>query len=1386
MKTKFEKKLNIFFEDVDNTKPRKNINYLFAQDYKYKNKILKQFINTTNIRDCKEIYKKEKYLYELLYNQRRKIYFDLIDHTTTINKSDFDIYITDFIIMINKELDIKTTANDYIILVDDLINISSCHIILKNYSMDYLEQKQFTIFLNSQYTIYADEKVYTKNRLFRLPIKSKIDQKKPLLIYNKDVKFNIHDMLINVTTDTTTLKYNHVEAVTVSKNNKDDKEIKEFDKLNMIYNILPDLNITFFKNANDWKHTTRIIKKHDLYNLNTWAKISIEKLTCSPLKYTYQQNQEFIKSIDTTLIKSSYTLLLQILNKHLPYHAVTTKNYISNELINFIHITYNIEIDEIKQTLFKTPKNGIYKINNIFVDVKSGFIQDDKNNIVNYYYDHINKLNKPNETIFNNIINNISEVTPFIETFKLNDNQNLFISSKWGTGKTSTIIKDIVKHKRTSILFITESNTLNGKLKTDFIKYRFKSHQDKPLHNLSKCENVICSVQSIHRIKNKHFDLVVIDETESIFNAYISNSTFTNKNNKDSSNIKKSFEILTDILKQSTNNIFLDADLSQARIEIIQKMLINKKPTYIKNLQNPFSEYTANLYKEKKQFLSKLYESLEQNKKVIIPSGAVSFVITEYNNIKTKYPNKNILMINKDGVTLHSEKEKYEKRNVLYDGTNFKMDFLNDLEKNIENYYIDVFLYSPTIKTGVSINNEYFNVCFAYGVEKSINNFEFIQMIMRARRLKNKEFNIYTPTYKPYKPNIKLNDIFNNNEIRTKLLKELEDVEFITDNEHFNYIQSLNVSNSINSQQAFTQQILRCLQYHQLKYKYIIETSYDDRLKIHNETKTDIKNDELKKLVDTPFIHYTEFLRLNKIEDLTDTERSQYNKFKIFYQLFNLKDKIEKFENGKDEDEIYYNRMFSKLLKKSKLTDDEILELEKFAYIKDVEKINKNEQILLDKLKIHYKYNDDDIDLYINDGIIDDDIDDDIIYNTTSHNNNISDTETIKFYENKYTDTDDTPKYNNCIDNDYIETDDDIMTNQFIITSDDNNYTNQDDKVDDQLEEINKKSIRDILKEIVNQNKILNIIDYHLNNNTAFYKKYDCYNISKIYKIRYYDKPLIIYKNDTSNTTADNPPLIHKALIKTINLLEYETTNGKKTMTNKQLIKILSDNPDYINTTLYNYTQITQNPEYEFLQYIKIKNDSIITSHYRKVYYVIKQLLILKDISITYKNTNTLRPNDKFIISNTNKLIKYPIKKNIINKSLDEADDKLKKRINSKARNHTKKEISILKSILLNTNYNLKNVVTTQKYNKQYKKMMTYLFNKIQLYNMNSNTTLYKPCINKPTDDLKKRVCSISKYNTENITIKKSNKKQCMPFRFIFKNPMSDDVVNHNKNLIKV
>lgn len=935
-------KLQDLFKDTEKQHPKNDIKYILSQDVIYNNVAVKKYIGFNDKKEYTKYMNNNINLYERIFKPIRKIGFDLLDHHINLSHDQFNEYIKKLLTILNTELKLSLTHNDIIIFVNNdepdetkpiKQNINSSHLIIKGYCMDYQQQKELIKYIIDKYKIEGiDEAIYKRGQDYRILHNCKIKPNKEtgkyeyLVNYDKNQTFKINEMLINETDKTTELFFKAPEKENEKNEDGTTKPIKEIYEHDMITKNINHLDNRFFNTSADWKQTTRLIKKLNLYNIDEWNKTSVEK-SKNP-NHTIEKNNDFINNIDTSQVSSGYSTLKLILEKYLSYSIYFIKNPVSDELFNFIDEHYkNVDLSEFKEyimTEFKTrnkeTKKNMYIYKNLIINLQKGTIQDNDNKIRNFKYDNV----KPSfdTDFFKNVINDISQLKPYLDDFITSTKGCLFLSSKWGTGKTSQCIKKTIEHFKKNILMLTESNTLNGKLKTDFEAFQFVSHLDKQKNksiNLSNAKNVVCSIQSIKHVEFFETKVLIIDETESVFNAFFSTSTF-----KKGLKNTVCFDILLNIMIQADKIIFLDADLNKERIKILEDIIQKEKSIKIINTQNNFNDYKINIFNHSKDdiFIKKFYDLTEANKKIIYCSSVNKRTCVIYDSLKAKFPNKNILMVNSNGVTLRTHDENYKDRNDSKEHKNFKLNFLNNLEENIIKLKIDIFLFTPTIKTGVSINSDYFNVCFGHYKYITLIAKESIQQLFRARKLKDKEIYIYlSDNFKKYNEPTNFNQMVKHLTSKTKTINNInsfysnDNTEAITNNPAFLLMQSLNYSNAINSIDGFGIEFIKILKFHGMTYEYEPENTFKELKKINeslDKIKEEKETERINKIINTPFISYIEYCKIKQkkkqieqqndtLQDddkyLTDTEKEQYEKFQLFTSIYDLSPIFDLFEN---------------------------------------------------------------------------------------------------------------------------------------------------------------------------------------------------------------------------------------------------------------------------------------------------------------------------------------------------------------------------------------------------------------------------------------------------------------------------------------------------------
>jgi len=681
-----------------------------------------------------------------------------------------------------------------------------------------------------------------------------------------------------------------------------------------------------------WSSITKLLLQYpEIYNLDDWLKQSAELSS-----YSYEQNKSYVESLDLDFDYDDDNYLYVIANTILEGDTHYIKPVVASvvleqyllQVFSTTAIPYILDCIYERTVLYKDKKGKAfykrtfqYNGEEYDVDTKTGFITS-KSFILNYHYDLIEPTELP--TIIR--LDTIQDAKQRLEAFLENDSKLFVLKSAWGTGKTQHCLKRVVELYSTyRILLITSVNSLNltmttqlnqyiqelynGKATADQLFYSHLDTQKDKTIQLKQCSKVVCSIQSLCKIDNTAFDIIFIDEYESVMNGYYGHSTFKHQS------IQSLFHTMANIVCISGKVILLDADISQDKLELIQTILGQPKTEIYKNNQLSFRgvEYEIHLC-ELECYLLMLIEEQLNNIKLVIPCASrkkallVLYVLgntmSENEELKKtsekyatlvkeyydKIKHRVILYIDRDGVKL------YKTNGVFHDYSIYKNDdvYVN-LDAFITLHQIDTFIYTPTITTGISINQPHFDKSYAIASQLSVNYKEFIQMMMRTRKLNHNQSNIliHSSQFKTYQtqPTMKrilssqihraklINDIiYSKNELEytdttvvNELMTELEqmnnnDIELLT-TQSYCKCQLINMLNHKHTRDNFVFNFITVLKYHQLSYHFTLRKSVlDDSCIDRTKIETAQYANDFKKWNDLPILSYGEYLliRLQK------------------------------------------------------------------------------------------------------------------------------------------------------------------------------------------------------------------------------------------------------------------------------------------------------------------------------------------------------------------------------------------------------------------------------------------------------------------------------------------------------------------------------------------
>jgi len=297
------------------------------------------------------------------------------------------------------------------------------------------------------------------------------------------------------------------------------------------------------------------------------------------------------------------------------------------------------------------------------------------------------------------------------------DSRLLAVQSEKGTGKTSNLIEAYFKNglitDDMNILLISSRRTFGAKLLGDLTKYGFKLYSDFEDQYITH-NRIICQIDSLLRLDRNKYNVIIVDECESLAR-YMTSAHFT-KNNKASMVIN----MYQSYLNSADNVYILDADLSDRCINYYQKVmqLPDDEVSIIVNKYELYTDYTVN-YMRFNDWVNQVMNDIEKNKKLVLAMASNAKGKDLRDIIVEKYPSKKILFLNR-------EVDDKEKINIV-----------SHVDEQWSKY--DIVIYTPSVCMGVSFDKvNYFDAIYAYGCEGSLGSQEFCQMIHRVRHPKNK------------------------------------------------------------------------------------------------------------------------------------------------------------------------------------------------------------------------------------------------------------------------------------------------------------------------------------------------------------------------------------------------------------------------------------------------------------------------------------------------------------------------------------------------------------------------------------------------------------------------------------------------------------------------
>ena len=846
------------------------------------------------------IWKENHNLYEVLKNER-KPYFDIEFCSNTDEEADktlMDIY--NFLVIafakIGIEIDlqnndeVKATASrglwkkgiyagkpkySFHVVINKGYKFASVEDArtFKSY-MEYLIYSEHKYLIDDENKCVIDLCVYTKNRVFKLPYQGKVLDSRPQLPQEEfvDKVSKLEDYLISYGID----NYKIIDVSPLEEFKKElVKGIKKATGINYTY---------------AWDDTT-IVKYHSYITNNniTNYKSKLDNVSLTP--------EFFIECIYN--------------DDNMPYDLYMAIGSALKRVCKDDDKAFKLWDDWSKKCSNYSYEYNLRQFNN-YSDNTVGYTT--LFNLAIYCNDYLKdfKTNVCNQLFNTDSIGNMKTIEETSRYINLPDNaydiyENIFIKSPMGTGKSyhlKKLLEDDFKFKR--VVYLSSRRAFASSMAADFAESGFKNYLDC---NFRGAENrIIISLESLNKYCYDKCDLLIIDESESIFNI-ISSKTLID--NKFEDNVSKFYKLM----KNSKCVLTMDAYLSNRSIKPVLDIRKDCDSLYYNNLFK-YEEREAIMINNKKAFVSEIINHLKANKRICVVMGSSKL-------------GQNIIDTIRDIDELRNKK-------CLYYNYKNQLNYNTNVNTEWEGY--DLLMYSPTITCGISYTGNNYDNLFIYAVNKGsclmrdtfqahkrVRNFNDNKMYV----LINEEFKGYNQIQRPLNKEI-IKDVLG--DYRQKLL----DVEIpsIKNDEANKWIFDIHIHNILerNISDLCLGNLFKlfCVE-ENIK---VNENHCLDELIDIVEVEDNVSYNNIRSINYDTFLSHKYKIQNNEI---SDTEMMEYHKFTFDYRL---KDDVEKkdelFDSWFNEDK---NRKYVSNIKKFKTMVHQGLD----EYKKNVNKLDRIE-----------------------------------------------------------------------------------------------------------------------------------------------------------------------------------------------------------------------------------------------------------------------------------------------------------------------------------------------------------------------------------------------------------------------------------------------------------
>ena len=624
------------------------------------------------------------------FNNNIKLHID-IDYNRKYNTElerdeEADVIIGEVVDIVNTKLndELEIVNSPIIVMMSDTLKKLSLHIIYPEVIFtSMLEMKLFMQNVSS----YADMRVYSARRPFRMPLNSKYGKYNPLHFYTS---FNyvkpsdnfklFYDSCICSDGEGYIIDYSHMITEVVPSNelvigSKPLLNYRPHNDAPRLYHYV-NYNLTMVKKA------LESLDESVLYDYNSWLIImtSIKDLWLGIKNESHRI--ELYNIFDTICSSASLKYIQKHPNKKINYDRDGNYRAFHSLKHHIIDINYLFNKAEMKYFIhpFYDYRKIIFNIDN-----------------------HTNKI-LANETYIND------NIVPKLLKFK-----NIFIKSPTGTGKTTLLKKMLTHLNNENIISIISRVNLGGehlkltKLNKDHLEVNvgLSFYKGMTPQEYKTCNKLVVQLESIIKCNYKLFKdaTVILDETNSLL-SHLRSPTFKDRR-------ASCYKYLIKIIKDADTIICLDADLSDDNIE------------FIKQIRNTDYIVYQNVCKNKSNVEAIFYDSSLKTIKIMAE----------------RIRNKQYFVACFDSLTMMETVLEYLSK--FGDRSEWLVYSSDETKKNPERFIIDTLtwlkrfvFYTPSIIYGLDFNyKDYIVDVFCIITKFHLNSMQVYQMMTRVRHM---------------------------------------------------------------------------------------------------------------------------------------------------------------------------------------------------------------------------------------------------------------------------------------------------------------------------------------------------------------------------------------------------------------------------------------------------------------------------------------------------------------------------------------------------------------------------------------------------------------------------------------------------------------------------